>query len=321
MKIKVGTFNLNNLFSRFNFAANIAKMKDHDAALTVRYEFTDETQFRIRKYKGKLVKGKDAKDRAKVAARVLDMDLDVLAVQEVENIDILKEFNREDLSGLYPHIILIEGNDKRLIDVAVMSKLPLGAVTSHQRATHPTSPNSLLFGRDLLQIDVWNQSRTVRLFTLFNNHLKSNYVPWNDDGNGQAKNIARRIKQTEGIQNIVTTEMRSDSRFIITGDMNDTPDAVSLSAMLTIDGNSLFDGLQNPTEIGEMSTEKPGEEPTSTAWTHRYRKGAPPEHHLYDQIWLSQALVPAYKGGFIARRKNKTGDGSDHDPAWVELDF
>ena len=45
------------------------------------------------------------------------MDLDVLAVQEVEDIDTLRQFVREELKGLYPHSALIEGNDPRLIDV------------------------------------------------------------------------------------------------------------------------------------------------------------------------------------------------------------
>jgi hypothetical protein len=71
-----------------------------------------------------------------------------------------------------------------------------------------------------------------------------------------------------------------------------------------------------------MRDEKPGEEPTTTAWTHRFKPtGQPPEHHLFDQIWLSPALAPAFNGGFIGRRHNLTGDGSDHDPAWVELDI
>jgi exonuclease III len=71
-----------------------------------------------------------------------------------------------------------------------------------------------------------------------------------------------------------------------------------------------------------MRDEKPGEEPTTTAWTHRFKPtGQPPEHHLFDHIWLSPALAPAFNGGFIGRRHNLTGDGSDHDPAWVELDI
>jgi len=61
------------------------------------------------------------------------MDVDVLAVQEVEDIDILKRFNREKkygLDGLYKYQVLVEGNDDRLIDIRILSKLPIGAITS-----------------------------------------------------------------------------------------------------------------------------------------------------------------------------------------------
>jgi hypothetical protein len=49
------------------------------------------------------------------------MDLDVLAVQEVEDIEALKDFVRFHLVALYPNIALIEGNDTRFIDVACPS--------------------------------------------------------------------------------------------------------------------------------------------------------------------------------------------------------
>lgn len=77
------------------------------------------------------------------------MDVDVLAVQEVENIEALNTFNSNELNGLYPHRLLIEGNDRRLIDVGILSKLPLGPAVTHQ-----TYPDRRLFGRDLLQVDV-----------------------------------------------------------------------------------------------------------------------------------------------------------------------
>ena len=46
----------------------------------------------------------------------------------------------------------------------------------------------------------------------------------------------------------------------------------------------------------------------------------PPRHELFDQIWLSPALKNSLQGAFIDRRTKHGGDGSDHDPAWIELD-
>jgi len=37
-------------------------------------------------------------------------------------------------------------------------------------------------------------------------------------------------------------------------------------------------------------------------------------------IWLSPALAAKQTGAFIERRTRLTGDGSDHDPAWAELE-
>jgi exonuclease III len=41
---------------------------------------------------------------------------------------------------------------------------------------------------------------------------------------------------------------------------------------------------------------------------------------LFDHIWLSDALVDNKVEAWIDRRTTLTGDGSDHDPAWVVLD-
>jgi len=320
MTIKVGTFNLNNLFSRFNFSGAIEAIASGGStgAMTIRYEFTDLDNIRVRTFLGKLVKAKDPDDTEEIAERILNMDLDVLAVQEVENIEILKEFNKEQLGGLYPHKVLIEGNDNRFIDVGLLSKLPLGAVTSFQTAVEKDPPNRRVFSRDLLSVEILNESRTRKLFTLYNTHLKSHFG--DDDPGGKAKNDARRRRQAEAISEIVAQRMRTNSRYVITGDMNDPPDAEPLAALRTIEGNQMVDALANPQETRPAKAESSGHDPTSPAWTHRFKPtNQPPEHKLFDHIWLSPALAPALQGAFIDRRTKHGGDGSDHDPAWVEL--
>ena len=320
MNVTIGTFNLNNLFSRFNFEATLSQIQSGDNAMTVRYEFTDEANFRLRTFMGKLVTGKDEKSTQMIAQRIIDMNVDVLAVQEVENIDILKEFNRDYLDGLYRDIILIEGNDPRLIDIAVMSKLPLGPITSFQTAVHPSAPTRRIFGRDLVEIVILDRTRMRRLVTIYNNHLKSHFGDDDHGGVGRTTNDDRRTRQAEMVQHIVGWRMRSDGRYVIVGDMNDPPDAPSLSSMQRIDGKALVNVLEHADEKGAMAREQPGEQPKTTAWTHRYRpRGQKPEHLLYDQIWLSPALKRTLRGSYIWRRKNLSGDGSDHDPASVEL--
>jgi hypothetical protein len=132
MQVTVGTFNLNNLFSRFDFSADVSTASASDVKVEQRttFSFGDPAGFKLRTYEGRLVKGKPEAERRLIAARIKRMDLDVLAVQEVEDIDTLRQFNRDELGGRYRHIVLIEGNDPRLIDVGLLSKLPLGGVTS-----------------------------------------------------------------------------------------------------------------------------------------------------------------------------------------------
>ena len=285
MTIKVGTFNLNNLFSRFNFSGAIDVIEESGSAgsITFRYEFTDPDNVRVRTFLGKLVKAKDPDDTEEIAERILQMDLDVLAVQEVENIGILKEFNKEQLGRLYPHQVLIEGNDNRFIDVGLLSKLPLGAVASFQTAVEKDPPHRRVFSRDLLSIEVLNESRSRKLFTLYNTHLKSHFG--DDDPGGKAKNDARRRRQAEAISEIVAQRMRTNSRYVITGDMNDPPDAEPLAALRTIEGNQMIDALANPQETRPAKAESSGHDPTRPAWTHRFKPtNQPPEHKLSDPI-------------------------------------
>ncbi|MEM8492694.1 MAG: hypothetical protein AAF756_17905 [Pseudomonadota bacterium] len=136
--IRLGTFNLNNLFSRFNFSGNLEGLPEaSDGGLPLSFE---GGEYRARTFKGRLVQEKDARDTKAVARRILDvMRVDILAVQEVEHIEILNEFHERYLNNVYTHVTLIEG-DRRLIDVGVLSKLPIGAITSFQTAHSPPEP-------------------------------------------------------------------------------------------------------------------------------------------------------------------------------------
>ena len=324
MSITVGTFNLNNLFSRFNFQAEIGQVPpDNPGGITLTF---DQGQFSARTFLGRLVRAKDADDTTEIARRIREvMNVDVLAVQEVEHIDILRRFNREHLGGLYPHAVLVEGNDQRLIDVGLLSKLPIGPIISHQTAVHPDDPSRRVFSRDLLQVEIQNHNGK-KLFTIYNTHLKSHFVPFGQDPvQGAIQANERRRRQAETIARLISRMERRNSLFVLVGDMNDPPDSEFLAPMLNVDGDPLVNALEDPEETRPPKAETPGQGPGplgKKAWTHRFNPPGPdfPKYELFDQIWVSKKLKARLKGAHIDRRRNHGGDGSDHDPAWVELD-
>ena len=321
MNVAVGTFNLNNLFSRFNFRADLGTGKQVDVGATTEFRFGDPAGFRLRRYRGRLVNAKPAAESDLVSGRIAAMDLDVLAVQEVEDIDTLREFNTTHLSGRYAHVALVEGNDPRLIDVAVLSKLPIGGVTSWQFVPdpEPEKPDDLLFSRDLLQVEILRPDRRRPLFTLFNTHLKSHYVAFDvpDPAAEEARANALRARQAQGVADIVARQMRPQSRYVITGDMNDPPDSEWLAPLVESD-LGLVNGIANPQETRPAPRDNPP--PSTTAWTDRFKPtGKPAEYRLFDQVWLSPSLAPRQTAAWIDRRTRLSGDGSDHDPAWVVL--
>jgi endonuclease/exonuclease/phosphatase family metal-dependent hydrolase len=324
MKVTVGTFNLNNLFSRYNFEAEISALANAGTlpiAGAFAYAFGPDDAVRIRTYMGRLVKAKNEAGTLAITERIQRLRVDVLAVQEVEDVDTLREFNRERLGGLYPHLLLVEGNDPRLIDVGVLSRYPIGGFTSWQRATHPAAPEELVFGRDFVEVEILNPQRSGRLFTLFNTHLKSHYVPFNQDpAAGEAAANERRRRQAEAMGRIIKARTRPDSRYVVVGDMNDAPGSECLRGFTQDASLALTNALAAAQETRPPKPDIPM--PASPAWTHRFKAAnQPAKYELYDHVWLSPALASRQSGAWIDRRTRHGGDGSDHDPAWVELDL
>jgi endonuclease/exonuclease/phosphatase family metal-dependent hydrolase len=320
MDLSIGTFNLNNLFTRWNFQAEVPR----GTTLPETIEFDANANRRLRTFKGRVVTQKDEADTVTIAQRISAMDVDVLAVQEVENIEALRTFNTERLNGLYPHVILVEGNDPRLIDVGILSKFPVGQVVSHQTSPDPIRPFKRIFGRDLLRVDILTPSRSRRLCTIFNTHMKSNFVDRLDHPTPEmqalqaVRNNERRQRQSEVTKEIIEAETRPNSKYVFLGDMNDDPDSPHMAPV--VDSSlKLVDALESVSETRESKPETLGPQP-GPRWTSRHKEsGVPPEHRLFDQIWVSPSLKTRVDQSFIDRRSKHGGDGSDHDPAWVTI--
>src|SRR2546430_2511872 len=96
-QVTVGTFNLNNLFSRFDFEADVSVAKKSTVSQKTVFTFDDPTGYKLRSYQGQIVKPKPDAERKLLATRIKEMNLDILGVQEVEDVDTLKQFVRDDL--------------------------------------------------------------------------------------------------------------------------------------------------------------------------------------------------------------------------------
>jgi endonuclease/exonuclease/phosphatase family metal-dependent hydrolase len=350
--ISVATFNLNNLFGRWNLYADVppppptgvpapaeagagraapatAPERDWleepstsgrlpDVKIVIEGNVTAEgVRWRTNPSDGRVVYKKKPAATKKLAERITALDVDVLAVQEVENIEALDEF--VETHGLsragYEHLVLVEGNDDRLIDVGVVSRLPIGAVTSWRHRTYRNRPDEPpIFSRDLLEVDVLDERRNRVVFTLYVNHLKSRLAR---DAKERREGNLRRKRQAETIAAIIAERPPSQG-YVILGDLNDDPNATRLQAIRDL---GVVNALADPDETGGPYPADDPDQPRSKAWTYRYRAGGRTDYELFDQIWVSPDLAAKQTGAWIQRRTSRGGDATDHDPASIRLEL
>jgi endonuclease/exonuclease/phosphatase family metal-dependent hydrolase len=325
--IRVASFNLNNLFSRYDFTAEVDKLPagaDGTAVeITTLIDPTDPDVVKFRTFKGRLVKGKPAKDRATLAARITAINPDVLAVQEVEDITTLTAFNRGELAALgYAYVVLVEGNDERMIDVGLLSRLPIGAVTSWRNARYAPGDADPVFSRDLLQVEILKPNGRQRLLTVFVTHLKSKFCdPREPDPVAcQAHNTLRRQQQAETAARIIAAQTRPGTRYLVCGDFNDTPESECLQPLLADPQLHLTNALSHA--VADRSAPKDTPPAPDRPWSDRYKQPhQPADYQLIDHIWLSPTLTPHLHAAGIGRRTKLGGDATDHDPVWIDLDL
>jgi len=164
-----------------------------------------------------------------LATIIQSADCDILALQEVENIEVITWFNSVCLGGMYREAVLIEGNDPRGIDVAVLSKLPLGNVKSFRdrEITDWLDGPRKCFSRDLLAVQ-WTDPRG-RTWNLLTTHLKS--------GGKWCDGVLREV-QADAIADICREEGfvngLGNGLTVLAGDLNAEPWDDALDALSTV---------------------------------------------------------------------------------------
>ena len=140
----------------------------------------------------------------------------------------------------YRHVMLIDGNDDRGIDVGLLTRERF-AITRMRSHVDEEAPNGeRLFSRDCPEYEVSLPGGKALLVLV--NHFKSK-------GHGtQANNNARRLAQAARVAELYRSR-RADGwkRVAVLGDLNDTPDSAPLDPLLN--GSDLKDVSEHPAYI------------------------------------------------------------------------
>lgn len=264
-KIRIATFNVENLFTRLKFADDVPP----DDALVGAYEFDDPAELKLAR---RIVEAAASDDKRQLTALALHAaNADIVVLQEVDDRAALEVFYQRYLKRLIePHAareknalrrevsragrqvspeeifaidkrhffdwrVVLDGNDGRGIDVAVLSKLPISVKTHAHRTFQELgvwseelrnyrdkaggrerrlTQHDRVFMRDCLEIDVKVDGRPL---TLFATHLKSMFPnrDWTRPyRRAEALAIRQIVRERFG-------DKAEERNWVICGDMND----------------------------------------------------------------------------------------------------
>lgn len=250
-------------------------------------------------------------------ARVIKaVNADVLGVVEAESRPALVRFCKDVFPAVqataYDHIMLIDGNDERGIDVGLMTKKKFDIVTIESHVDDEDA-QGLIYSRDCAQYQVKTAKGNTLVVLI--NHFKSKGF-----GSAQTSDAKRKRQATRTAA--IYQQLHQTQKFIaIIGDFNDTPDSKPLAPLFN---NT---GLKDISELtGFQDGGRPGTFKNGTA------------SNKIDYILMSPELFAKATGGGIFRDgvwggKNGTlfphlptitkevEAASDHAAIWAELDI
>ena len=231
--IRIGTFNVQNLFARYRFKRNIDPVG--------LYGFTNDLAFGIY----------DETARQITSKAIRAVNADILALQEVESLTVLDRFNSRHLGGMkYRHRMLIDAFDPRKIDVAVISRYPIVKARTYRQERNNNNTN-WLFSRGCLEVDIDIEGK---ILTLYVNHFKSMM-------GGRRKTKERRKEQVSRVAQIITerwNEVDYEGNYIVLGDFNDY-----------LDSETSLEDIINHEGLVHVSERIP----ENDRWTHYWSRG------------------------------------------------
>ena len=234
---------------------------------------------------------KPDRELRRIATLVQNMNVDILALQEVENRGILERFIATHLQDLgYRHVVLYEGNDRRGIDVCLVSRFPIGFVTSHRHLRFPDHQGMVRrFQRDLLVVQL--QPANTEPFEIWVVHLKSH--------RGGSKSASIRLAEANQIRDLLDDRFANDpqSRILVCGDFNDTFESATLQTILKSRTGPLVSALDHIPQVNRIT----------------YNRA--PYRQMIDFILWSPAMARDYLANSYKIHYGTTEtNGSDHNP-------
>tara|TARA_R110002167_G_scaffold105083_1_gene270472 strand:- start:18694 stop:19743 length:1050 start_codon:yes stop_codon:yes gene_type:complete len=260
------------------------------------------------------------KNKARVIA---DIDPDILLLQEIEDRASLEEFNQEFLPEMgcrpFDEIFVVQGNDKRGLEMAIMTKngYRLQSIRSH--IYDQDENGNPLFKKDLLEYEVKTPSGTT--CHLISTHFQERTADIDKTDRmrkAQAKKVAEVYKglQEDGKTNIS-----------IAGTLNDVPYSDCLSPLLR--GADLRDITKHPSFNVDIDKGKDA----SYFRLGAYRMGVNIKQK--DYLLLSPELFGKAEAGGLNRKaiwplekpiwsvystvQNKLQEASGHPALWADI--
>jgi endonuclease/exonuclease/phosphatase family metal-dependent hydrolase len=283
-KVKIATFNVENLLRRFNFYSYGRLKKEPPLELLGITDYEENMQLR----KSLHVSLTDD-SRQMTAQAIRETDADIVCMQEVDNKEVLDDFNDMYLkraAGIhYGWRRVIEGNDRRGIDVGVMSIKRID-VTSHQHHTfdefelynddlrdYGISPGDPIFRRDCLEVKY--KVDDEKYLYLFVCHLKSM-------SGGRDKTKCVREAETKAVRRIIEDKFPNPDTedWLILGDMNDYTHVKGVANNTHSLGEFSRGGFAQDL-VGFMAKED--------RWTHYW--SSENQQRQLDYIWASPAII------------------------------
>jgi len=249
MSLRLATFNIENLMARFDFSGFHNGPKQ-DRVLKL-FDVRSEDVYQQLEQARVVAATDDTRQMSALA--IADADADILCLQEIDNMAALEAFESGYLFRMmgngYRRKYLVEGNDSRGIDVAVLmreqtrdgERIELKSITSHLEVTYAQfdlfddslaamglHTNDRIFKRDCLEVDLEIGGLPLTLYVV---HLKSMGGP-RDGVDGRHVTMPVRRAEALAVRRIIETRFgvgqTAQRNFAICGDMNDYQERVDV---------------------------------------------------------------------------------------------